>query len=298
MERMPKASISKREAVLIEAMDNIPAAFVVYDKNDQLIACNAKFREFYGYSESDTAPGVTHQELGLIDQRRGVRVTGVPHADYMESRLKYRNSFDDEQVVELPDGRLISTRERPITSGGFVSIQIDVTDTMETQAILEYYATTDELTGLTNRRVGLHMMNKLMAQHKRSGEDLSISYVDIDGLKAVNDEFGHIRGDWTIRTISNAIKESIRESDIVMRLGGDEFLIIFSQCTVTQANTTMESIKARLAEIEANEKIPFALGFSYGTAAYQQELLDSVEVFIGQSDRLMYQNKLERNGAR
>ena len=295
---MSKANISKREAVLIEAMDNIPAAFVVYDKNDRLIVCNAMFREFYGYSESDAAPGVTHQELGLIDQRRGVRVTGVPQADYMESRLKYRNSFDDEQVVELPDGRLISTRERPITSGGFVSIQIDVTDITETQAILEHYATTDELTGLSNRRVGLHMMNKLIAQHKRSGDDLSISYVDIDGLKAVNDDFGHIRGDWTIRTISNAIKESIRESDIVMRLGGDEFLIVFSQCTVTQANTTMESIRARLAEIEANENIPFALGFSYGTAAYQQELFDSVEVFIGQSDRLMYQNKLERQGRR
>ena len=291
-------NISKREAVLMEAMDNIPAAFVVYDKNDRLIVCNAKFREFYGYSESEAAPGVTHQELGVIDQRRGVRVPGEPVAGYLESRLKYRGTFGEEQVVQLPDGRLISTRERPIASGGFVSIQIDVTDITETQTVLEHYATTDELTGLTNRRVGLHMMNKLMVQHKRSGDDLSICYVDIDGLKAINDEFGHTRGDWMIRTISNAIKESIRESDIILRLGGDEFLVIFPQCTVTQANTTMESIKAHLAETEANDNIPFALGFSYGTAAYQQELSDSVEVFIAQSDRLMYQNKFKRNGTR
>lgn len=291
-------TISRREAVLIEAMDNIPAAFVVYDKNDRLIVCNAKFREFYGYSEADTVPGVTHQELGLIDERRGVIVDGVRAEDYMESRLKYRASFDDEQLVKLPDGRLISTRERPIASGGFVSIQIDVTEITETQAILEHYATTDELTGLINRRVGLQMMSKLMSQHKRSGDDLSICYVDIDELKAVNDEFGHERGDWMIKTIGNTVRESIRDSDIVMRLGGDEFLIIFPKCAAAQANIKIEAIKARLAEIEANEKIPFALSFSYGTAAYLHELFGSVEEYIAYSDNLMYKNKLGRNGTR
>jgi PAS domain-containing protein len=107
------STISKREAVLIEAMENIPAAVVVYDKNDKLIVCNAKFRELYGYSKSDAAPGVTHQELGLIDERRGVIVVGTSPQDYIESRHKYRASFDDEQLVKLPDGRLISTRERP-----------------------------------------------------------------------------------------------------------------------------------------------------------------------------------------
>ncbi len=291
-------NISRREAVLIEAMDNIPAAFVVYDKHDRLIVCNAKFREFYGYSEADTAPGVTHQELGLIDQRRGVIVAGMSSEDYMESRLKYRASFDDEQLVKLSDGRLISTRERPIASGGFVSIQIDVSEITEAQAILEHYATTDELTGLINRRVGLQMMSKLMSQHKRSGDDLSICYIDIDGLKAVNDEFGHERGDWLIKTIGNTVKEAIRDSDIVMRLGGDEFLIIFPQCSVAQANLIIKAIQERLSEIEVSEKTLFALGFSYGTASYQHEIFRSVEEYIAHSDNLMYQNKLEKNGPR
>lgn len=285
------SSISRREAVLIEAMDNIPAAFVVYDKNDRLIVCNEKFREFYGYSEADAAPGVTHQELGLIDQIRGVKVVGASSADYLQSRLKYRDTFDDEQLVELPDGRLISTRERSLASGGFVSIQIDVTEITRTQATLEHYATTDELTGLTNRRVGLQLMSKLMAQHERSGGDLCICYVDIDELKAVNDEFGHIRGDWMIKTISDAMKKATRDGDIVMRLGGDEFLLIFPQCAVAQANAKMEAIRADLAQIEANESTPFALGISYGTVAYRQELFNSVEAFIAHADKLMYQQK-------
>ena len=291
------SSISRREAVLIEAMDNIPAAFVVYDKNDRLVVCNEKFREFYGYSEADAAPGVTHQELGLIDQRRGLKIAGASPADYMQSRLKYRDTFDDEQLIELPDGRLISTRERSMAGGGFVSIQIDVTEITRTQATLEHFATTDELTGLTNRRVGLQLMDKLMAQHKRSGDDLCISYVDINELKTVNDEFGHIKGDWMIRTISRAIKNATRDADITMRLGGDEFLLVFPQCTALQANAKMQAIKAHLAEIEANEKIPFALGISYDTAAYQPESFNSVEAFITHADKLMYQHKHNINTA-
>lgn len=285
-------SISRRETVLIEAMDNIPAAFVVYDKNDRLIVCNQKFREFYGYSEADAAPGVTHQELGLIDQRRGVKVAGTLPADYMQNRLSYRDKLNDEQLVELPDGRLISTRERPIASGGFVSIQIDVTEVIKTQATLEHFATTDELTGLTNRRLGLQLMSKLMEQNNRSGNDLSICYVDINGLKAVNDGFGHIQGDWMIKTVSDTMKNAIRDGDIVMRLGGDEFLLVFPQCSVAQANAKMEAIRTTLTEIEAHENIPFRLGISYGTAAYQKELFNSVEAFIIHADKLMYRQKI------
>lgn len=272
-------------------MDNIPAAFVVYDENDRLIVSNQQFRELYGYSETDAAPGVTHQELGLIDQRRGVKVVGTSPADYMQNRLRYRDNLNDEQLVELPDGRLISTRERAIASGGFVSIQIDVTEVIKTQATLEHYATTDELTGLTNRRVGLQLMNKLMAQHKRSGDDLCICYVDINGLKAVNDGFGHIQGDWMIKTVSETMKNVTRDGDIVMRLGGDEFLLVYPQCSVAQANAKMEAMRTTLTEIKSNENTPFELDISYGTATYQKELFDSAEAFITHADKLMYHQK-------
>lgn len=285
------SSISRREEVLIEAMDNIPAAFVVYDKNDRLIVCNATFREFYAYSEAEAAPGVTHQELGLIDQQRGVKVAGEPAEDYMKSRLSYRGTFGEEQIVELPDGRLISTRERPIASGGFVSIQIDVTEINRTQATLEHYATTDELTGLTNRRVGLQLLGKMMAQHKRSGDELSICFADIDELKSVNDRFGHIKGDWMIKTIGNALKSATRDGDIVIRLGGDEFLVIFPDCSGAQANARIETIRTRLTEIEKKKKTPFELNFSYGIATYQEGLFNSVDAFISYADSLMYRNK-------
>jgi len=122
------------EAALIEALDTIPEGFVIYDGEGRLVRCNAKFREIYGYSESEAAPGAGHERLGLLDEQRGVRVVGeIGEEGFLQKRLEYRSRLQGEQLVKLPDGRLISTRERPLARGGFVSIQADVTELKETQ---------------------------------------------------------------------------------------------------------------------------------------------------------------------
>ncbi len=125
------------EAALVEALDTIPEGFVIYDADDRLIRCNAKFREIYGYSEEETMPGVTHQQLGLLDERRGVRVEGGSSDGFIKQRLDYRSQLQGDQVIELPDGRLITTRERALAKGGFVSIQTDITELKETQKRLK-----------------------------------------------------------------------------------------------------------------------------------------------------------------
>jgi len=122
---------------LREALDAIPEGFVIYGADDRLVLCNAKFREHYGYSEEQSAPGVTQQQLGLIDESRGVRVAEEDDGSFMEQRLEYRSRFKGRQVLELPDGRMISTSDRPLARGGFVSIQSDITELKETQARLK-----------------------------------------------------------------------------------------------------------------------------------------------------------------
>ena len=121
------------ESALIEALNAIPEGFVVYNGDGQLVRCNRKFRDIYGYTEAEAAPGVSHQHLGYLDELRGVRVIGQTNDGFLADRLKYRSQFEGEQVVKTPDGRLYSTRERPLARGGFVSIQTDITELKETQ---------------------------------------------------------------------------------------------------------------------------------------------------------------------
>ena len=122
------------EGALVDALDTIPEGFVIYDAEGRLVRCNAKFREIYGYSESEAVPGVTQEQLGSLDEQRGVLVVGeFGEEGFLQQRLEYRSRLQGEQLVKLPDGRLISTRERPLARGGFVSIQADITELKETQ---------------------------------------------------------------------------------------------------------------------------------------------------------------------
>ncbi len=121
------------EGALIEALNTIPEGFVVYDAGGLLVTCNTRFCEIYGYSGADVAIGVSHETLGRLDEQRGVQVVGGSDAGFLAERLKYRSEFEGVQIVKTPKGRLISTRERRLKRGGFVSIQTDITELNETQ---------------------------------------------------------------------------------------------------------------------------------------------------------------------
>ncbi len=114
-----------------EAFDNSSEAVVIYDADGLLVACNRSFRELYGYSEEEARPGVHFAELGRIDVERGNVVVGDEFGDdddYLRRKAEFREKLEGSFIVRLKDGRWIKTSDRPFSRGGFVSIQIDVTE--------------------------------------------------------------------------------------------------------------------------------------------------------------------------
>jgi two-component system cell cycle sensor histidine kinase PleC len=114
-----------------EAFDNSSEAIVIYDKDGLLVACNRSFRELYGYSEEEARPGVHFAELGRIDMERGNVIVGDEFGDdddYLRRKAEFRQKLEGSFIVRLKDGRWIKTSDRPFGGGGFVSIQIDVTE--------------------------------------------------------------------------------------------------------------------------------------------------------------------------
>lgn len=91
------------------------------------------------------------------------------------------------------------------------------------------------MTDLLNRRVGLLFLEEEIKNADRKRIPFTISYINVNGLKAVNDTYGHEEGDYLILTSTRFMRESIRETDIICRFGGDEFLIILRECTIEQA---------------------------------------------------------------
>jgi two-component system cell cycle response regulator len=158
---------------------------------------------------------------------------------------------------------------------------------------LKYDAAIDSLTGAYNRGTGLAMLESQLKAFKRNKCAFSICYVDVDGLKYVNDNFSHPEGDELLVLICRYIQEAIRDGDILCRLGGDEFLIVFPSCTEENAEAIVGRITERIDKENECHKKPYKISFSHGTVQIGENGPESVGGLIELADRKMYEHKLQ-----
>lgn len=160
------------------------------------------------------------------------------------------------------------------------------------QKKLEEMASQDELTGVYNRRVAFSFLEKHLHISRANQENLVVCFIDLDNLKQVNDLYGHSEGDAMIVTFTEAVKHRIRESDYICRIGGDEFIIVFPNCTISEAEHIIDRIKNKLCDEHTRD---VTIDFSYGFAEYNQnddiDIADLLEI----ADNNMYKNKLQKS---
>ena len=151
----------------------------------------------------------------------------------------------------------------------------------------------DELTGVANRRVFNEALRREVARAQRSGKSLSLLMLDLDGLKRINDDFGHPLGDAAIQALANATVAAVRDGDQVFRLGGDEFAVLLPEAEGNEAAIVGERIRRKLRE----QPLPgLSVEVSFGHARLQPDTLDE-QSLVDQADRAMYRNKRARTGA-
>jgi diguanylate cyclase (GGDEF)-like protein len=163
---------------------------------------------------------------------------------------------------------------------------------------LNYYASTDVMTGLLNRRSGLELLSKEFKFSKINDKKLVVCFVDVDKLKMINDTFGHEEGDKLLIKVAKVLTESIRKTDFVIRMGGDEFLVVFPETTMKEANMAWHRICKRVEE--TNENIEnYNLSLSYGFYEYSKEMQNgmSIDDLIKRADAEMYKKKFKQSKA-
>jgi diguanylate cyclase (GGDEF)-like protein len=121
------------------------------------------------------------------------------------------------------------------------------------------HAGTDELTGARRRGVGLEDLQREIDRAHRTGENLVAAYVDVDGLKAVNDEHGHHAGDQLLQDVVEALRHDMRSYDLLVRLGGDEFLCVMPGLTTEQARHRFEHLETGLPSGPTLRSLSFGL---------------------------------------
>lgn len=163
----------------------------------------------------------------------------------------------------------------------------------EEQAQLDWLrdqALRDPLTGLWNRRaLDDHRVTALLG----SGP-LAVSMIDLDGFKSVNDTFGHGVGDQTLREVAELLRECMRDSDLLVRYGGDEFVAVLPGLTHAAVPQWVERVRESLARACASGRLPFLLGASIGVTVGQAALTE----LIRRADAAMYEEKSRRRELR
>lgn len=156
---------------------------------------------------------------------------------------------------------------------------------------LSQLSITDEMTGFFNRRAAFSILDKIIRSTKRTEAALTVCYADLDGLKKINDTYGHKEGDSYIMSFVKALNQSLREVDYACRLGGDEFVIIFTNCDHAQAELIVQRVKVLLQEEQEKNRTSHPVEFSYGLAQFSWQSGLDAEGLIELADKNMYIDK-------
>ncbi len=166
----------------------------------------------------------------------------------------------------------------------------DITARKRTQAELEHSAAHDPLTGLRNRRGFEEELDRGIAQSRRSRSSAALLVLDVDGLKAVNDTFGHLSGDQLLRAVSDAMLGRLRAGDLVARLGGDEFGMLLADVTMADARKVGEELLAAIRDIRLDPPASGRASVSVGLIIIPPDGGDAQQL-LGEADAMMYSSK-------
>ncbi len=277
-----------KQALLVCLLNSIPDMIFYKDKNSRYLGCNRAFENYTGLKEADI---VGKSVYNLFEKQM---------ADwYRESDMGAVQTKEPQKLEEhviTPDGSIVffDTVKTPYcdTNGnilGMVGISRDINERKRKEKEIQYLSFHDALTGLYNRAF---FEREKIRLDTPAGMPLSVITGDINGLKLINDAFGHDEGDRILQAVANIIKSCARESDIAARIGGDEFSLLLPNTGETAAKEMMEQIKNACdnQSMQIPTELSFAsLSLGCATKHHGNELLEKI---MKTAEQLMYQRKL------
>lgn len=150
---------------------------------------------------------------------------------------------------------------------------------------------TDELTGLLNRRGFLNHSRHDLNVARRMGIDGLLFFADLDGLKKINDTYGHEEGDNAIKAVAVILRKTFREVDIISRIGGDEFTIFTINTSMEMLEDLQKRIHDLLDEYNSTSGKPYKVSFSIGAVPFSATGTENIETLLSKADQLLYKQK-------
>lgn len=285
--------LAKRFFQVPLAMVNLVDENTIYAKSTQGDASESYPRpiSFCGHtilSESTLVVDDTHQDLRFVDNPL---VTGNPGIRfYAGIPLRLR---DGASVGSLC---LIDYSPREFTEAD-LSVLSDLGALVEDEFAAVSAATTDELTGLFNRRGFNQFAQFALSVARRRAEPVTLGWIDLDRFKEINDRYGHEEGDKALKAMAGLMRTAFREADLLVRFGGDEFAVLFADTDEQGAWVAMQYLTEQVDEYNAQKQHPWSLRFSWGVSEFDHHGND-LQQWLKDADEKMYIMKQKRHLAR
>jgi diguanylate cyclase (GGDEF)-like protein len=217
-------SLAEQNVLFDAALNNMALGLCMFDAAHRLSIANRRFSEIFGIPPEKLAPGAPMRHVMELAQ---VSDSNPAYAAAAQQRLLVDSTTPI--LTTLADGRMISISHRPMPNGGIVATFEDVTEQRRVEARARFLATHDNLTGLPNRVVFGQEVNGAVECGRSHGRQCAVLFVDLDRFKIINDTLGHVSGDALLIEIAGRIKQCVSKSDVVARIGGDEFVLLLRE---------------------------------------------------------------------
>jgi len=282
-----QAQLAESERRYRHLVENGQGLICTHDMEGRLLTVNQAALTLTGYT-ADQVIGGSLRDL-LIPISRQV------FSLYLE-RMEHAGSDDGMMYVQAADGRQLAWKyhnvriDEPGKRSYVLGHAQDVTELREAEQQLRQLAMTDDLTGLLNRRGLLANGSRVLRDAVAHEKGAAVFYVDIDGLKAINDDHGHDAGSMLIVAAADAMKNSFRAADVLARLGGDEFvaLVIVPPDDVA---TITNRLKWHVDRFNAASALPYSLSLSVGVSRLHPTTRTTLETLVNEADTAMYRHK-------
>ena len=256
-------------------LDNIPQAYIHINNEGLISNINSKAQEYLPLKKDDPLAKIVSDNSIFLKDSKFDREFKIA----WEKRLPV--SFEE---FDISDNSWYEVRMIPDSDGLSIFFR-DITQQKTSEEKLVEYATKDSLTGVLNRRAGLIHLQKLINICKTQNKKLCIGYIDIDNLKKINDKYGQNEGDFLLTFVIKTLRENLREGDIICRVGGDEFLIIFPDTSIEEILQLWQEIDSIFRQFNETKKKPYSIYINRGFSQFDQQKNSTLDAMLANADR-------------
>lgn len=274
---------------------NSATAGIVWKKGYIITDWNNQATKLFGWSAKEVI-GKSFVDF-LIPKNEKINISKYVNSFFKDNDL---HIFTNQNIMK--NGSLITCEWYNTSLPNFqdededfevLSLVMDITQKIESEKVLKQLANYDSLTNLPNRHYFETILEKFYSLSNRNNTIFGLAFIDLDGFKAINDNYGHLAGDFLLQNVAQRIQDNIRKEDTVARIGGDEFALAFY---ISSVNENYENFLNNLLNIvslpiQYTDEITLKVTASIGVSFYSPQNKVSIKELIKQADDAMYHSK-------